>query len=513
LRSTLELIDPLVSARFPRIELAQALLCMKSGDFTRARALYACARDSSQEFRRDRPEGDDGSLQTDALLVMANLVACGGDLAPEHLAQDLASLAKDAAVSHPKLSAYARFTLSAMEYQLGRSAAARAALEGAAQMIIRVDSRLGLIYVHMHESQILRVEGQALAAVQSLRRASELAAQVSAGDSGLDRMMSILLADALNDVGDSDVCGNGGNFDPPPEAWMDINLALLGVEARRAFLEGGYPAVRGLIGKARALAVSRDLPALLLAIDACEVEYAVIAGQAEQVGQLSSLLALRLRTPSQAWRTRQATVVALSLHAIAVGKPLSALDPIDTLLGEAGLPERTAAYIQGNTLLALVHAAAGNQARADSVLQQALQQAHEGGFILPFLVLGPELKGSMRRMLGRIVKTPGEREELAVFAAEILNKLSLRLSQRVVFSAREEEVLRLVLEGKSNKVIARALFITENTVKFHLKRIFAKLDVHGRRNVIREHEKRGLLDRDRDKARDKDQDKDRDKGS
>lgn len=502
LRSTLELIDPLVSARFPRIELAQAFLCMKSGDFTRARALYACASDSSQEFRRDRPEGDDGSLQTDAMLVMANLVACGGDTAPEHLAQDLAALAKDAAVSHPKLSAYARFTLSVMEYQQGCSAAARTALEGAAQMIVRVDSRLGMIYVHMHESQILRVEGQSLAAVRSLRRASELAVQSSAGDTGLDRMMSIFLADALNDAGDSDAYGSAREFNPPLEAWLDNHLAMLDVEARRAFIEGGYPAVRSVIEKARALAVSRDLPALALAIEACEVEYAAIAGKAEQVGQLPSLLALRLRMPWQSWRIRQSIVVALTLHAIAIGKPLSAQDAIESLLREANLPERTAAFISGHSLLAMIHAAAGDQARADMLMQTALQQAHEGGFIRPFLVLGPELKALMRRMLGRIVKTLGEREELAVFATEILNKLSLRPSQRVVFSAREEEVLRLVLEGKSNKFIARALFITENTVKFHLKRIFTKLDVHGRRNVIREHEKRGLLDRAKDRAPD-----------
>ena len=45
-------------------------------------------------------------------------------------------------------------------------------------------------------------------------------------------------------------------------------------------------------------------------------------------------------------------------------------------------------------------------------------------------------------------------------------------------------------------MIARGLLITENTVKFHLKRIFAKLDVHGRRNVIREQEKRNLLQDD-----------------
>jgi DNA-binding CsgD family transcriptional regulator len=41
-------------------------------------------------------------------------------------------------------------------------------------------------------------------------------------------------------------------------------------------------------------------------------------------------------------------------------------------------------------------------------------------------------------------------------------------------------VLRLVSQGKTNKEIAKALFITTNTVKRHLKSIFEKLDVQTR---------------------------------
>ncbi len=47
-------------------------------------------------------------------------------------------------------------------------------------------------------------------------------------------------------------------------------------------------------------------------------------------------------------------------------------------------------------------------------------------------------------------------------------------------TAREWEVLRLLAQGLSNKEIAQALVITPNTVKRHLKSIFAKLDVHTR---------------------------------
>ena len=47
-------------------------------------------------------------------------------------------------------------------------------------------------------------------------------------------------------------------------------------------------------------------------------------------------------------------------------------------------------------------------------------------------------------------------------------------------SVRELEVLRLVASGKTNKVIARELFVSEKTIDRHVSNIFAKLDVSSR---------------------------------
>ncbi len=47
-------------------------------------------------------------------------------------------------------------------------------------------------------------------------------------------------------------------------------------------------------------------------------------------------------------------------------------------------------------------------------------------------------------------------------------------------SEREREILYLVATGASNKEIANTLYISTNTVKVHLKNIFAKIDVTSR---------------------------------
>jgi len=47
-------------------------------------------------------------------------------------------------------------------------------------------------------------------------------------------------------------------------------------------------------------------------------------------------------------------------------------------------------------------------------------------------------------------------------------------------SPREREVLALVAEGRSNKAIAAALFVSPNTVKSHVAALLTKLEVETR---------------------------------
>lgn len=51
-------------------------------------------------------------------------------------------------------------------------------------------------------------------------------------------------------------------------------------------------------------------------------------------------------------------------------------------------------------------------------------------------------------------------------------------------SNREQEVAKLLLEGKSNKLIASSLHIAESTVEFHLTNIYAKYQVGSRTELI-----------------------------
>jgi len=50
-------------------------------------------------------------------------------------------------------------------------------------------------------------------------------------------------------------------------------------------------------------------------------------------------------------------------------------------------------------------------------------------------------------------------------------------------SKKENEILNLIVQNKRNKEIASELFISVNTVKFHIKNIYRKLNIKNRKQI------------------------------
>jgi DNA-binding NarL/FixJ family response regulator len=100
------------------------------------------------------------------------------------------------------------------------------------------------------------------------------------------------------------------------------------------------------------------------------------------------------------------------------------------------------------------------------------------------------LKSTLRRELLDAIRTvhSGRRYLPAAIAQQIaIHSGDEALTQR------ELGVLRLVAQGKANKVIAWELSVSEDTVKSHLKNIFAKLDVSDRTHAVTAALRRGAI--------------------
>ena len=75
----------------------------------------------------------------------------------------------------------------------------------------------------------------------------------------------------------------------------------------------------------------------------------------------------------------------------------------------------------------------------------------------------------------------------AIGIPEVQESRSIRLTKR------ELEVLSLVIEGRSSKDVADALYVSKRTVDFHLANIYDKLQVSNRVQAFRRATRLGLI--------------------
>ncbi|HET9661625.1 MAG TPA: LuxR C-terminal-related transcriptional regulator [Thermomicrobiales bacterium] len=145
-------------------------------------------------------------------------------------------------------------------------------------------------------------------------------------------------------------------------------------------------------------------------------------------------------------------------------------------------------------LRAVVENQRGDEATARSAIDAALELGANEGYLRSYLDEGPNVIPLLRMA----AREHGPQRDYAMKLLELSGESVPQPLPQVpevpaIISARERDVLRLVAEGLSNKGIGDALFVSEETVKTHLRRIFDKLEVSSRTQAIRRAQQLGLL--------------------
>lgn len=124
------------------------------------------------------------------------------------------------------------------------------------------------------------------------------------------------------------------------------------------------------------------------------------------------------------------------------------------------------------------------------------------------VAVGVQMPGYRRLLLGvdreeplpkdpvRLNRMIADLQLLAVHAQEAAGRLLLpkRASQpEVKLPARQLEILKLTMEGKSAWVVGSLLGISENTVNYHMKQLFKQLDVSTKHQAVLKAMELGLL--------------------
>jgi LuxR family maltose regulon positive regulatory protein len=140
-------------------------------------------------------------------------------------------------------------------------------------------------------------------------------------------------------------------------------------------------------------------------------------------------------------------------------------------------------------IYAHIYAAAANEKlhRRDKALEEiseALALAMPDGILMPFV----ENCDLIERLLEELSRKGEYQNEVSAISRLYLPYLAAieQISKeyftekRPQLTERETEIARLVAQGFSNIEIGQRLFITQNTVKTMMKRIFEKLGIHSR---------------------------------
>lgn len=113
--------------------------------------------------------------------------------------------------------------------------------------------------------------------------------------------------------------------------------------------------------------------------------------------------------------------------------------------------------------------------------------------VLSLEIDDPALADRLAALLGNVaglrLAAPGEQATATVVARD-----PRVMPDDIALTQRELDVLALMAEGASNKMIARQLGISVHTVKFHVGSLLDKLDATGRTDAVAHAARRGVIE-------------------
>lgn len=126
-------------------------------------------------------------------------------------------------------------------------------------------------------------------------------------------------------------------------------------------------------------------------------------------------------------------------------------------------------------------------------MSEELNEETQEAIVIAVEVDEPALRERLVELFGAIpgvqLARPGEPAHVALVPPQPLTPAD----PEAALTPREREVLELMAEGASNKMIARALGISIHTAKFHVGSLLDKLDATGRTDAVAHAARRGVI--------------------
>ncbi|HJV51476.1 MAG TPA: LuxR C-terminal-related transcriptional regulator [Noviherbaspirillum sp.] len=281
---------------------------------------------------------------------------------------------------------------------------------------------------------------------------------------------------------------------PAEEGYLAMGLLLGGylTAARLRFVQGEVNEAMAMLDEALGRAMIRRFHRLAFA---CRWEKVRFATLSNQLRVATTLAAAAQHEPQEAHfyfttdaEARDITWIRLQIR---LGNAQTMLPLIERLLKEARALDRGWRALKLSTMRACALDAIGQSVAANDELAAAMAVGSRHGFIRSFADEGDAVLARIGHWLsGRDALPHGvERDhaERVLQAGGQSVPAGIDSTQETgpePFNPREREMLRALAQGEQNRELAVRFQISENTVKWYLKNLYAKLDAHNRAQAI-----------------------------
>jgi LuxR family transcriptional regulator, maltose regulon positive regulatory protein len=495
--------------RHPRLRVAHAWALMYTHRYTDAVALVQLI---DETIRAGREEWDD-ELQAH-MLAMRPIAMIMTDRR-DGLAIGMANHAQ----VNPRYGfPYSLLTnMMAFLYAgLDRHEEARAMLDQARRSHVEIGSTFNQVAAEAIEGTISLRQGKLQDAIARFRAAMNNMAGDSVGRSGGNAPAAVQYAEALYEAGQLDQAEHVLTiYMGLARELGTVDHVLRGhlIRSRLAWQRGEPDRAFGLLGELEYIGHQDNIARLVVSAELERSRLAVVRGDVA-----AAAVYLRRAENPVLWCPED--VIPISLHEVEtleMGRlrlrshtaAADVLDDLRTAIDDALARRRHRAALQLTLLMAAALQRTGRRDAARECIAQALSRACVEGIVQPFADEGPVV-AALALHWSRSIQSGGkipagaisgyiERLELACASAagdaeDETDAPAIRAGGRgEALTDREIHVLKLVAQGKSNAALAQELFVSENTVRTHLRNISSKLDTRNRTEAVARARQQGLI--------------------
>ncbi len=480
LLAILKTILPEELATRPRLRLIAALTRFRTGYYVEAGRMLQEIKHETDDLRYD-PCGNSFALRRDAVLLEAYFATA---LQGARVDEALFDRISDAADRDDALALGTMENLRCVVFEMrGDLPAAMAAWRRCTALFrgtMNAQFSEGWLPYHLPLMEIAR---------GSFRNASEYTTKLArnddwptAEDGPPEAMTKIIGAaasyerrfveDASTQVREAlDLLGWGSS-------WFSLCAIAYPIMFEVAHRTGGKVAVSDLAADLKRQVASLGIVDLQELVDALEATWLMRAGERNGISRLVQRIQMSVsRKGHIPWRLYDAQMTALCHWSLARDDSEQALHHARNLI-EAGIRGgRLRTTSKGHVLSALALNHADDRQNAVKEMETALGMTASEQLVALFAEEGDLVSEMVADIAANSAAPAVSRRHAAI----VMRVIPLSRRQVAGLNARETEIALALVDGDSNKVIARKLGLTENTIKFHLKSIFAKLGVGNRR--------------------------------